>query len=161
MTKHNAANVDIHAKTGILTSRLSKIRNGQSTNIYAQELFLITLAIEKSIGDIVVKVYPDLRIEENLSETLKPLTKLGRLIDSFKVMSPSELAQTTGISLPRLTGLAKKSADKILSHELYLIEMACGQKPGTFFKELFNDLQLNSLEKQNELRVKEIEKNYK
>lgn len=159
------SNIDVSVKTDIPSYQISRIRNGETLAIEADKFYLISLAIDIPIDIFLKRAYNNLSLisEGVISQQTKPsaLTSLGAILKPYEDNSLKGISLKTGITLKRLKDLSGKKTAKVLAYELYLIEMACGQKAGTFFKELFNDLQLNSLDKQNELRVKEIERNYK
>jgi transcriptional regulator with XRE-family HTH domain len=156
LTKNNIANIDIHAKTSIPTSELSKIRNGEISNISAAKLYLISLAIGINVGDVLLKIYPHLQIINTTTHSAeKALTNFGSLLESLRGISLKEVAIKTGIKLSRLNDLSKKSSAIVYSHELYLIELVCNKEPGTYFIELFSGAKLNPREIEIELRNKE------
>jgi transcriptional regulator with XRE-family HTH domain len=56
-------NAEIAKKTGISTSRLSQLSRNNSTNLKADELFLIALAINVSPLEVILKVCNHLNLK--------------------------------------------------------------------------------------------------
>ncbi|NVM66896.1 transcriptional regulator with XRE-family HTH domain [Mucilaginibacter sp. SG538B] len=159
------SNIDVTVKTNIPSYEISRIRNGEIVAINADKFYLISLAINISIDIFLKRAYSNLKLVNEGVITRLPnstdVTSLGAILKPYEDNSLKGISLKTGIALQRLKDLSKKKTAIVLAHELILIEMALGKTPGDLFKELFNDLQLNSLEKQNELRAKEIQKNYR
>ncbi|QEM09139.1 hypothetical protein [Mucilaginibacter rubeus] len=159
------SNIDISVKTNIPTYKISRIRNGETVAIEADKFYLISLAAAIPIEDFLKRAYCNLKLIDGgvVYQSKKPssLTSLGAILKPYEDNSLKGISLRTGITLQRLKDLSGKKSAKVLAHELCLIEMAIGKNPGDLFKELFNNLELNSLEKENELRVKEIQKNYR
>lgn len=157
LTKRNIANIEIHAKTGIPTVEISKLRNGLIKKVSAKKLFLILLSIGENIEDVAEEIYPNLSLINIKPEVkISKQTMLGRFLDSVEENTIKIISFKTGITAQRLKSLKLKSNAIPLSHELLLIELATKQKPGSLFKLLYKDLVLNTPKEQEKLR--EIEK---
>lgn len=156
LTKRKIANIDIHAKTSIATVELSKLRNGLIKKISAKKLVLIVLSINEDIEKVIKEIYPDISLKNVENEVGKTkLTSLGDFLGSVEANTLKTISSKTGISVTRLKILQTKETAIPLAHELYLIELATNQNPGSLFKRIYKDLELNSIELQNSLREKE------
>jgi transcriptional regulator with XRE-family HTH domain len=71
------------------------------------------------------------------------MTELGLYL-SKKSINRSEVSRRTGISKTRLSELANNSSTKLRADELYLIALAIDIDPGEMFKEIYQDLRLES-----------------
>ncbi|MET3606926.1 transcriptional regulator with XRE-family HTH domain [Mucilaginibacter rubeus] len=156
------SNIDVSVKTGIPTSELSRIRNGEIRAIAAFKFYLIALAIDTPINLFIENAYKNLRLanikgSKSIIDGSK-LTSLGAILRPYEETTLASIAFKTGIALKRLKDLSRKNSSIVLAYELFLIEMAIGEKPGFLFSKLFSHLELNSLERQNELRLKENQK---
>lgn len=157
LTKRNIANVDIHAKTGIPTVEISKLRNGLIKKIGAKKLFLIILSIGEDIGNVIEEIYPNLSLVNIEPEVkISKQTVLGKFFDTVEDNTIKIISYKTGITIERLKALKSKSNAVPLAHELFLIELATLQINGSLFNLLFNEVKLNTPQEQQRLR--EIEK---
>ncbi|NQX38442.1 hypothetical protein SAMN05421820_101463 [Pedobacter steynii] len=159
LTAKKISNIDIHAKTGIPTVELSQLRSGDIETIRANKLFLIAKVGKIDIKDMLLGVYPELRL--NSAEDIK--FDFQSISDFFNYVQKDVIqmiADKTGLAVYRIK---KIKANKVnpAAHELYLIELATKTKPGTLFNILFKDLQLNSSEEEANLRLLEKKKSRK
>lgn len=151
LTKKQKDSVGIHEKTGIPIGSIRKMRSGETKGIPAVELYKISLVTKDPIGVVLREIYPNLklvRIDKLISNNIKPdTTDLGKVIFSLGDYNLDNLAHKTGIKRDRLNRLTKLDSTKILSHELYLIEIASDKEPGELFINLFKYLKLDAKEK--------------
>ncbi|MEJ2901676.1 hypothetical protein WAE58_04545 [Pedobacter panaciterrae] len=156
LTIKNISNVEIYSKTGIPVSDLSKMRNGEIKSIPAKRLYLISLISGDPIAATLEAVYPNLLLVHEIDPASNKIkattTPVGSVLFSLEQHTFEIISYKTGIKLSRLRNLATKESAVILSHELYLIEMACNRKPGSLFDKLFKGLKLNSPTEQNRLQ---------
>lgn len=153
LTKKGIQNIDIYAKTSISTSKLSQLRNATLKSIDAEDFALIAKSSDIAIEDMLINTYPTLTLNDNQAK----IEDSKSVEDFFLYIEEKALARIfrlTGIVIERLKFI-RKGIVKPKAHELYLIELASNAPIGSLFKIKFKDLQLNSPEKQNELREKE------
>ncbi|HEK19363.1 MAG: hypothetical protein C0191_00370 [Mucilaginibacter sp.] len=144
LTKKGKDSVDINKETGIPIGSIRKMRTGETKAIPAIELYKISKATKDAIHVVLNEVYPSLRLNKTdkfISSNIKShTTDLGKLIFSLEDYNLDNLAHRTGIKRGRLQRLTKLDSSKILSHELYLIEMASDKNVGELFELLFNNI---------------------
>lgn len=148
LTKKEKDSVDINERTGIPIGSIRKMRSGETKAIPAIELYKISLATKDAIGMVLKEIYPSLKLTQTdkiIPTSIKPDTSdLGQVILQLEDYNLDNLSYRTGIKRGRLLRLTKLDSTKILSHELYLIEMASNKEAGTLFCSLFKDVKLNS-----------------
>jgi DNA-binding Xre family transcriptional regulator len=64
LSKKSIKKADVSRKTGISTSRLSQLSNNETTNLKAEELYLIALAIDVPPLEILNKVCSHLKLKK-------------------------------------------------------------------------------------------------
>lgn len=62
LTKKSIKKAEVSRKTGISASRLSELTLNESTNLKAEELYLIAMAIDVNPIEILEVVYKDLKL---------------------------------------------------------------------------------------------------
>ncbi len=107
--------------------------------------------------EVVLKqVYPNLKLvnsDNPLSNKIKPsTTSIGKILFSLEEYTFEIISHKTGIKINRLRNLATKETTILLSHQLYLIELATDRKPGTLFNKLFENINLNTESEQKRLQ---------
>ncbi|MBB3058275.1 hypothetical protein [Mucilaginibacter gotjawali] len=147
LTNKGKDSVDIHGKTGIPIGSIRKMRSGETKAIPAIELYKISLVTKDAIGVVLKEIYPSLKLVQTdkviLTNIKSDTTDLGKVIMHLEDYNLDNLAYRTGIKRGRLQRLTKLDSTKILSHELYLIEMASNKEPGELFISLFADIKLH------------------
>ncbi len=63
-TDKSVNKAEISRKTGIAKSRLSQLSTNSKTNLKANELYLIALAIDVNPSDILEKMYGHLKLQK-------------------------------------------------------------------------------------------------
>lgn len=158
--KNGLASIDIHAKTSIPTSDISRYKNGRTELIPAERIYLISLIVKDSLKEFLLKIYPKVALQNETRPLVRTssllTTAFGVLINSIDDYTLNTISFKTGIAVKRLKDLSSKKNSIIWGHELLLIELATNVEPGVYFKKLFSDLELNSTEVQEQLR--EVEK---
>ncbi|WP_164121786.1 MULTISPECIES: hypothetical protein [Sphingobacterium] len=157
LTKKGIQNIDIYVKTSISTSKLSQLRNGTLKSIDAEDFVLIAKSADIPIEEMLINTYPTL-ILNNSKTKIEDSESVEDFFLYIEEKALSKIFKLTGIVVDRLKFIRKGSV-KPKAHELYLIELASNAPIGCLFKIKFKNIQLNSPEKQNELREKEREKN--
>lgn len=150
---------EIHFKTGIPRSRLSKLSVASYLNIKGSEFYLIGLALRLDLDEMSHEVFKDFKAKFQ-SNKLKEanLTKFGQFISSGLIFQKT-IAKNTGILESRLSKLALNFKTIPLAKEIYLSALAINKKPSDAFKFIYGNLKLNSLEEQEKLRKNyELEK---
>lgn len=159
LTNQKIDSIDVYAKARIPVSDVRKMRSLKIESIPAMRLYLISLITPDSIGMLLPKIYPNLKlanIGKPISRNIKKDTsEVGNLIFSIEEYDLDILSHRTGIKRDRLLRLTKLDRTKIDAHELYLIEMASDKKPGILFEALYKDLALNTSEEEARLRKEE------
>ncbi len=64
LTDKSINKAEVSRKTGIAKSRLSLLSNKESTNLKAEELYLISLAIDADPKEILQKMYGHLKLNK-------------------------------------------------------------------------------------------------
>ncbi len=59
---------DVSRKTGISTSRLTELTRNEKTKLKAEEVYLIALAIDVEPGEILEKVFTNLKLKKVKNE---------------------------------------------------------------------------------------------
>jgi DNA-binding Xre family transcriptional regulator len=59
---------DVSRKTGISTSRLTELTRNEKTKLKAEEAYLIALAIDVEPGEILEKVFANLKLKKVKNE---------------------------------------------------------------------------------------------
>jgi DNA-binding Xre family transcriptional regulator len=156
LTLKGVSNINIYAKTGIPTSELSLLRSGDIKKIAADKLFLIAKVGKIGIDEMLLGVYPDLKLKAIPAKPKR--TDFADMHDFFSYVGDDNIQYVsvrTGITPYRLKNIRRNSV-KSAAHELYLIELATKTKLGTLFNMLYKDLELNSPEE--EARLRKLEK---
>lgn len=153
LTKKGIQNIDIYAKTSISTSRLSQLRNEAIKSIDAEDFALIAKSSDISIEEMLINTYPTLTLNDSQTK-IEDLESVEDFFLHIEEKALAKIFRLTGIIIDRLKRI-RKGIVKPKAHELYLIELASNMPMSSLFKIKFKDLQLNSLEKQNELKEKE------
>lgn len=166
LTNKNIGNVDIFAKTCIPTNDLSRMRNGDTLSISAERLFLISLVSGDPIKEVLLKIFPELKLKKTDKPILneqkaQKLTTFGKLVKDSEDFTLAVISHRTGLGYRRLYNLSTFSATATVlqSHELLLVEMALDKEPGELFTALYSHLELNSEEERERLRTEEKERN--
>lgn len=156
LTNRNLSNVEIYCKTGIPTTDLSRMRNGEISAIPAVRLYLISLVTGDPMNVVLKEVYANLDLLHNdnpQSNKIKvTTTPIGKLLFSLEEYTLETISYKTGIKLSRLRNLATKETAVALSHQLYLIELAANLEAGSLFNKLFKDIKLNTDKEQKRLQ---------
>ncbi len=66
LTNKSINKAEVSRKTGITKSRLSLLSNKESANLKAEELYLISLAIDADPNEILQKMYGHLKLNKSL-----------------------------------------------------------------------------------------------
>lgn len=66
LTNKSINKAEVSRKTGITKSRLSLLSNKESANLKAEELYLISLAIDANPNEILQKMYGHLKLNKSL-----------------------------------------------------------------------------------------------
>lgn len=66
LTNKSINKAEVSRKTGITKSRLSLLSNKKSANLKAEELYLISLAIDANPNEILQKMYGHLKLNKSL-----------------------------------------------------------------------------------------------
>lgn len=74
LEKKSIKKADVSRKTGISASRMSELTNNETTRLTADELYLISLAIDLDPGLIINDICGHLKLnyEKETSEIIKP-----------------------------------------------------------------------------------------
>jgi hypothetical protein len=159
--KHSAA--EIRRKTDISQARLSLLNNDETTKIYAEEFYLIALAIKADINLMANEVFQDCELlpldsshapNDNDSEKL---TNFGQLLKS-KLNNPATLSKLTGIKKSRISSLSNKQNTGLLGYELFLISLALNITPKVAWEALYKQVYLKSPEEELKMKQDESEK---
>lgn len=138
----------ISRKTNISEARLSLLSNSATARIYAQEFYLIALAIDADIDLMAQEVFPDAKliaVKKGLTsgdKGIKELTSFGVFLNS-RLNNQITISKKTGISESRLSSLSNEQTAGLLGEELYLISLALNTNPSISWNELYRDLRLN------------------
>ena len=144
-----AVKAQISRKTNISEARLSLLSNSLKARIYAQEFYLIALAIDADIDHMAYEVFQDTKLIEVKKDAssgdkgTKELTKFGIFLNS-RLNNQTTISKKTGISESRLSSLSNEQTAGLLGEELYLITLALNTNPSNTWNELYKDLQLNN-----------------
>jgi len=156
LTNKNLSNVEIYYKTGIPATDLSRMRNGEISAVPAHRLYLISLVTGDTMEVVLKEVFPNLTLihtNNPLSSKIKETTTpIGRTLFSLEEYTFEAISYKTGITISRLRNLATKETSIVLSHQLYLIELAANRKPGLLFNKLFENVKLNTETEQKRLQ---------
>ena len=153
LQKNSVNKADVYYKTGIDESRLSLLSNDENTLLYADEFYLITLSLEDvDLTTIYDEVFAGLELKE-IKNTDKRLSDFGQYLSEF-THSKQEIAIKLDIKQSRLSKLINEQGKRLYAHEVYLISKIINKQPTEVFKKLYAHLELNSIEKQNELKEK-------
>ena len=145
--KNFAVKSQISRKTNISETRLSLLSNDAKTRIYAEEFYLIALAMDADIDIFASEVFQDfklirLKVESNIDgDEIKKLTKFGEFLNP-KLNSQALISKKTGISKARISSLSNDLTAGLLGEELYLFSLALNLSPSKVWKELYEDLLL-------------------
>jgi len=155
--KRKASKVEIYRKTNISENRIGQLWNNTSSRLYAEEFYLIVLAIDDDMNEVAKEVFKELHLTEIDSPrypengSKKELTPLGRFMTT-RINSNVILSKKTGIKEPRLSELFNDPNAGLLAKEVYLIALALKEEPGDVFLNLYQHLKLNSPEQQAALK---------
>lgn len=159
--KLSQSNADLYYKTGISQARLSILRNTATAKLYAEELYLIALAINEVPGEMAKEMFRGLKLSNSSRPAEKiqdrNLTKFGLFIEE-KSRNQKAIQKKTGISENRLSILSNKLDSRVLARELYLVALAMEIDPQEIWDYLFGHLEINSPERQEELKNQESKK---
>jgi hypothetical protein len=162
IARKNIASIDIHVKTGIPTSDISRYKNGRTIPIPAERIYLISLIADEPLKDFLTKVYSTVKLQKTTNQVASTqsllTTPFGKLINSLDDNTFSNISYKTGIKVKRLKDLCSKETAIILGHELLLLELATNVEPGTYFVNLYGELTLNDEIIQEKLREEEKER---
>jgi len=142
--KNFAVKSQISRKTNISETRLSLLSNDAKTRIYAEEFYLVALAMDADIDIMANEVFQDFKLiplkeESNINgEEIKKLTKFGEFLNP-KLNSPALISKRTGISKARISSLSNDPTVGLLGEELFLFSLALNISPGEAWKELYED----------------------
>lgn len=151
---NNSVNkADIYYKTGIDESRLSLLSNDSNTLLYADDFYLIAKAINADLGLMLDTIFGNKSIGIDKKEISKNLTTLGQYILAF-LNTKKDLAKKAKIQQSRFSKLINDSNKRPYASEIYSIAMATNNEPQELFELLYGHLELNSIEKQKELKEK-------
>ena len=145
-----AVKSQISRKTNISETRLSLLSNDAKTRIYAEEFYLVALAMDADIDIMAGEVFQDFKLislkeESNIDgEETKKLTKFGEFLNP-KLNSQALISKKTGISKARISSLSNDPTAGLLGEELYLFTLALNIRPSEAWKELY-DLPLKGVE---------------
>ncbi len=64
LTDKSINKAEVSRKTGIAKSRLSQLSTNKSTNLKAEELYLISLAIDANPTEILERIYGHLKLNK-------------------------------------------------------------------------------------------------
>lgn len=161
--KKKASKVEIYRKTNISENRIGQLWNNTSSRLYAEEFYLIVLAIDDDMNEAAKEVFKELHLTEIDNPKLpengsqKKLTPLGRFLTT-RINNNVILSKKTGIKEPRLSELFNDSNAGLLAKEVYLIALALKEEPGDVFLYLYQHLKLNTPEQQAVLKKQGAEK---
>jgi putative transcriptional regulator len=142
-----AVKSQISRKTNISETRLSLLSNDAKTRIYAEEFYLVAVAMNADIDIMASEVFQDFKLiplknESNIDgEEIKKLTKFGEFL-SPKLNSQALISKKTGISKARISSLSNDPTAGLLGDELYLFSLALNISPSRVWKELYGHLLL-------------------
>lgn len=145
--KNFAVKSQISRKTNISETRLSLLSNDAKTRIYAEEFYLVALALDADIDIMASEVFHDFKLiplkeESNIDDgEIKKLTKFGEFLNP-KLNSQALISKRTGISKARISSLSNDITAGLLGEELYLFSLALNLSPSKVWKELYEDLLL-------------------
>ena len=157
---HNHSAAEIRRKTNISQARLSLLTNDYTTKIYAEEFYLISLAIKADIDLMANEVFQDFKLQllnlpdPSNNKSSKELTRFGQLLKS-KLNNPATLSRLTGIKKSRISSLSNKQNSGLLGYELFLISLALNISPKNAWETLYEGIHLKSPEE--EIELKQIE----
>lgn len=153
LQKNSVNKADVYYKTGIDESRLSLLSNDENTLLFADEFYLITLSLEDvDLTVICEEVFASFELKE-IKNTDKRMSDFGQYLSEF-THSKQEMALKLNIKQSRLSKLINEQSKRLYAHEIYLISKIINKEPAEVFKKLYGHLELNSIEKQNELKEK-------
>lgn len=144
---------DVYYKTGIDESRLSVLSNDSNTLLYADEFYLIANAINADLGLMLESIFHDKSKSTQTKEISKNLTVLGKYISAF-LNTKKDLAKKAKIQQSRLSKLINDHNKRPYAIEIYSIAISTNNEPQELFELLYGHLELNSIEKQKELKEK-------
>ena len=149
--KNFAVKSQISRKTDISETRLSLLSNDAKTRIYADEFYLVALAMDADIDILADEVFKDFKLipldEESNTDSgeIKKLTKFGEFLNA-KLNSQALISKRTGISKARISSLSNDPTTGLLGEELYLFSLALNISPSKVWKEIYGDLLLKQIE---------------
>jgi transcriptional regulator with XRE-family HTH domain len=142
-----AVKSQISRKTNISETRLSLLSNDAKTRIYAEEFYLVALAIDADLDIMASEIFQDFKLiplkeESNIDGgEIKKLTKFGEFLNP-KLNSQALISKRTGISKARISSLSNDLTAGLLGEELYLFSLALNLSPSKVWKELYEHLLL-------------------
>jgi len=151
--KNSVNKAELFYKTGIEESKLSLMSNDEKTLLYADEFYLIAKAIGGDLTVMIEEVLGKYELGPTEIKTSNKVTDFGKYVELF-LNTKKDLARKTNILQSRFSKLINDPAKRPYAHEVYLIAKSTGKKPADLFIHLFGHLELNSLDKQQELRAK-------
>lgn len=150
------SNNSLYYKTGIDPNRISKVRNPKKLTISADEFYLIALAIEADIDEMAAYVFQEFLLKDKVSginnTDYDSLSKFGQFLSDGLIFQRT-VSRRTNIKESKLSVLMNDKESSPLAKDVYLTALAIREKPSDAFKFISGHLQVNSPERQEELRL--------
>lgn len=153
------SNNEIYFKTSIDPNRVSKLRNPKKTTMSSDEFYLIGLAIDENIDfdEMALYIYRDFVLNEkekgiNNPEEYHEYSKFGQFLSDGLIFQKT-VSKVTNIKQSKLTALMKNKKQIPFAKDVFLAALATNRKPSAGFRAISGHLQLNSPERQEELRL--------
>lgn len=130
---------DLFDKSIISRSELIKLKNGEREGLTSRKFYKLYTGFGDSPINAALDIYPNLDL--TMGEYIPPKrNEFGKLMSKYEVSenSPEEIAEKTGIPLPRIRQIYFKTGSPE-AYELLLIERAVGKNSGELFEKFYKD----------------------
>lgn len=154
--------IEIHARTGISTTTISKMQNNEHTSFLCSQFILLKLLLEKKHIDFLSTIFgkdyfQDVKAIED-DNNLNPMGTYFKETYHYEVFSKKKVVDATKLVSSRLDYILTKNHESIKIDEITKLEIASGKEIGFFCDMFFSDIKLNSddeyevlLQKQREI----------
>lgn len=141
--------------TGIHPNRISKIKNPKKFTVTADEFYLIALASEADLDEMAAYVFQEFKLEEKIkglnSNEYDTISKFGQFINDGLIFQKT-VSKRTNIKESKLSTIINDQTSSPLAKDVYLAALAIREKPSEGFFHISGHLQINSEDKQQELK---------
>lgn len=161
--KSGYSHIEIYARTNIPVATISNISNKRHKYLTCEQFILFKLLFEETHQGLLNKLFgKDAFSKVKTVEKDEELTKMGLYFRDryqYEVFPKKKLVDSTDIKSSRIDYLFTNSFENIRIDEITKLELASGEKIGTFSKLFFSHVQLNSEKEYQRLLKDQRQKN--